>query len=81
VLTDSLILLTGLLAGAFVSFWVIRRSKTRWVLVGQRSGEAMHDRTFEGWNRTELPRRPRSPDHQLVDRRITPTREQTRLPR
>lgn len=73
--------LACLIVGLFVSLLVIHHSKGHWLLVGQQSGEALHGRGPEGWNRTELPPRRRSPDHQLVDRQITRTRERPPLPR
>lgn len=78
--TAAASLLTGILLGLFPALLVVRRSKARWLLVGQRSGEALHGRGLDGWNLTPLPERHRSPDHQLVTRAISPTRERPPLP-
>jgi len=72
----------GFLTGLFVALWITHHRRVHWLLVGQRSGEAMHDRSFAGWNQTPTPRRRlRIVDWHLVNRQFTRTREQQRAPR
>lgn len=64
--THAAVLLVGLVLGGVR----VRRSKSRWLLAGQRQAEATHSDWHpvlsEGWNRTEPKRRRRSPDEQFL---------------